>query len=333
MYRTRIFCAAAAALLFLTAVPAAGGEIIRDFNESFEVKPGAALRVRHGDGDVTITPWDKDVIEITVHYYAERKGFGDDSDHDFKVKFEEKNGVIEVTGKESRSGFMGLQVYILKEYTYEISAPRYVELDLQGDDGNIEIEKWTGQIEIKLDDGDIDLYGCEPGKTKIRAMDGELILDGHSGSLDIIVDDAKIDINRSKLKECRIQAEDGGIRVRDSGGDFYIEVDDGDTELLRIKTNVMDLKAQDGDIDIELLKTGKLDLEIRTDDGDVDLSLQGGISASFSIDVDDGRIRTDLPSAEDVQSGNSWMSGKLGKGNGKIRIRTNDGSVMLREIR
>jgi DUF4097 and DUF4098 domain-containing protein YvlB len=333
MSRIRIFCAAAAALLILTAVPAAGGEIERDFNESFEVERGWALRLRYGDGDVTITPWDKDIIEITVHYHAERKGFGDDSDHDFTVEFEEKNGVLEVTGKESRSGFMGLQVYILREYTYTISAPRYIELDLNGDDGNIDIEKWVGQIEINLDDGDINLYECNPDRTKIRAADGDISLDGHSGSVDIVADDGRIDINRGKFTDCRIQAEDGDIRIRDSEGDFYIEVDDSDIELLRIKTNVMDLKGQDGDIDIELLKTGKLDLEIRTDDGGIDLSLQSGISASFSIDVDDGRIRTDLPSAKNVQSGNSWMSGKLGKGAGNIRIRTGDGSVMLREIR
>ena len=66
MNRTKIFCAVSAALLLATAVPAAGGEIVRDFNESFEVERGWALRLRHGDGDVTITPWDRDVVEITV---------------------------------------------------------------------------------------------------------------------------------------------------------------------------------------------------------------------------------------------------------------------------
>ncbi len=333
MNQRKIFCAAAAAMLLVTAIPAAGGEIVRDFNESFDVERGWALRLRHGDGDVTITPWDRDVVEITVHYHAERKGLGDDSKLDFTVKFEEKNGVIEVTGRESKSGFMGLQIFILEEYTYTISAPRYLELDLQGDDGDIDVEKWSGRIEIRLDDGEISLYGCEPKKTRIRTGDGNISLDGHSGSIDIIGDDGRLDINRGKFSDCRIQLDDGDIRARDSEGDFYIEVDDGDTELLRIKTKVIDLKSQDGDFDIELLKTGKLDLEIKTDDGDIDLSLQSGISALFTIDVDDGRIRTDLPSAKDVQKGNHWMSGKLGDGNGRIRIRTTDGSVMLREIR
>ncbi len=333
MYRIRIFCAAAAALFLLTALPAAGGEIERDFNESFEVERGFALRLKHGDGDVTITPWDKDIIEVTVHYHAERKGLGDDSKLDFDVEFEEKNGVIEVTGKEPRSMFMGLYIFILREYTYTIFAPSYIELDLHGDDGNIDIEKWSGQIEIKLDDGEINLYECEPGKTRIRVDDGDISLDGYSGSLDIIGDDGDIDVIRGRFTECRIQLSDGDIRVRDSEGNFYIEVDDGTTELLRIQTNIMDLKSEDGDFDIELLKTGKLDLEVRTDDGDIEIGLQRGISASFSIDVDDGRIRTDLPSAKDVQKGDDWMSGKLGKGKGKIRIRTSDGSVMLRELR
>ena len=333
MNQTKIFCAAAAALLLVTAVPAAGGEIVRDFNESFEVERGSVLRLRHGDGDVTITPWDRNVVEITVHYHAEHKGFGDDSKQDFTVEFKEKNGVIEVTGRESKSGFMGLQIFILKDYTYTISAPGYIELDLHGDDGDIDVEKWNGQIEIRLDDGEIRLYGCEPEKTRIRTGDGDVSLDGHSGSIDIIGDDGRLDVNRGRFSECRIQFDDGDIRVRDSEGDFYIEVDDGDTELFRIKTNVMDLKSEDGDFDIELLKTDKLDLDIRTDDGDIDLSLQSSISAAFSIDVDDGRIRTDLPSAKDVQTGNNWMSGKLGNGKGKIRIRTTDGSVMLREIK
>ena len=333
MNQTKIFCAAVAALLLLTAVPAAGGEIVRDFNESFEIDRGWALRLRHGDGDVTIIPWDKDVIEITVKYYAERKGFGDDSKLDFTVEFEEKNGVLEVTGKESKSGFMGLQIFILKEYSYTISAPRYIELDLQGDDGNVYVEKWSGQIEIRLDDGDINLYGCEPDKTRIRTGDGDISLDGHSGSLNIIGDDGRLDVSRGRFSDCRIQFEDGDIRIRDSEGDFYIELDDGDTDMIRIRTNVMDLKSEDGNFDIELLKTDKLDLEIRTDDGDIDLGLQSDISASFSIDIDDGRIRTDLPSAKDVQKGTNWLSGKLGNGKGKIRIRTNDGSVTLREIR
>jgi DUF4097 and DUF4098 domain-containing protein YvlB len=332
MDRVRTLCAIAAAFVIFSSAAVSAEEISRDFTRSFEVGRGYTLRLRHGDGDVRITPWDKDEVEIEVHYRAERKGLGDD-DFDFKVEFEEKNGVIEVTGRENRSSFIGLHIFIIKEYTYEIFAPSYIELDVQGEDGKVDIDRWLGDMEIRLEDGELNLYECRPAKTRIRSEDGEITLDGHSGALDIIAEDADLNINRCRLTECRIQLDDGDTRIRDSEGDFYLEVQDGDSELLNIQTHIMDLKSEDGLFDVELLKTDMLELEIRTDDGDVRVGLQKGISATFSIDVDDGRIRTDLPSAGEVQEGRHWRAGKLGNGRGKIRIRTVDGSVTLREIR
>lgn len=92
-------------------------------------------------------------------------------------------------------------------------------------------------------------------------------------------------------------------------------------------------QSNDGDVDIELLKTDELDLDIRTDDGDVKLLLEKGISVTFTIDVDDGSIKIDLPSGEITQKDDRWMSGKLRDGKGRVRIRTEDGDVTLKEIR
>jgi DUF4097 and DUF4098 domain-containing protein YvlB len=324
-------------LLFslLTAIPAVAEsrEILKDFHESFDVGENSSLRIKHGDGDVRINHWDKDVVDITVHYHAEYKGLGHGKDRDFTVEFREKNGVIEVAGKESGQGFIGFNIYIVKEYTYTILAPHWLNLDIQGDDGDIEIEKWTGSIECRIDDGDINLFECKAPRTRIRCEDGNIILEEHEGTLDMVADDADVDINRSKFDDCRIQLHDGDITIRNSEGDFDLELDDGDTELFRIITNVLDLKSDDGDFSVELLKTDLLDLEIRTIDGDITLSLQKGISATFNIDVDDGRIRADLPSSADIQKGRHWMSGTILDGKGKIRIRTDDGSVTIREIR
>jgi hypothetical protein len=319
----------------LAAFPAGacGREILKDIHESFDVGENSSLRIRHGDGDVRINPWDKDVIDIKVHYHAEYKGFGKGEDRDFTVDFREKNGVLEVTGKESGRSFIGFNIYIVKEYSYTIFAPEWLNLDLQGDDGDIEIERWNGTIECRIDDGDINLYECKVPRTRIRCEDGSIALEKHEGTLDIIGDDAEVDIDRSGFDDCRIQVNDGDITVRNSEGDFDLELDDGDTELFKVKSEMLDLKSEDGDFLVELLRTDLLNLEIRTSDGDVTLNLQEGISATFNIDVDDGRIRVDLPSADDIQKGRHWMSGTILDGKGKIRIRTNDGSVTLREIR
>jgi len=307
------------------------GEVRRDYHRSLVVERGTVLRLRHGDGDVLIAPWDKDSIQIAVKYRAEHKGFGD-AKADFRLDIREKHGVIEVIGEESREGIQPFIVYILKEYRYTIYAPPWIGLELNGDDGDVEIEKCTGPIEIRTDDGAVSLIDCSAPRTTIRCEDGDISIEGHTGAIDIVADDSDMDIDRCAFGNCRIKAEDGRIRARDCSGDFEIERDDGDTELLRIKTGVMSLRSEDGEFEIELLETPSLDLDIGTDGGDVDLSLHRGISAAFSVDVDDGTIRVDLPGAKDVQKGRRWMSGTLGKGTGKIRIRTVDGSVSLREL-
>ncbi|MDD3643345.1 MAG: DUF4097 family beta strand repeat-containing protein [Candidatus Krumholzibacteria bacterium] len=325
------------ALLAATLAPcfsagASATEVSRDYQKSFEVDRGAVLRLRHGDGDVAITPWDRDVIEMTVIYRAEHKGFGD-ARGDFALEIREKNGIVEVIGRESREGFQPFIIYILKEYRYTISAPPWIALELNGDDGDVEIEKCSGPIEIRSDDGDISLFDCSSPRTTIRGEDGNITIEGHSGRIDIVADDSEMDIDRCAFGACRITAEDGRIRARDCQGDFEIERDDGETQLLRISTGVMSLRSADGGFDIELLESPSLDLDIGTDAGRVDLSLHRGISATFSVDVDDAPIRVDLPGAKNVQQGRRWMSGTLGNGRGKIRIRTGDGPVTLRELR
>jgi hypothetical protein len=307
-------------------------EIKKDYKETFEVSRGDGLRLKSGDGNVTIRKWDQDKIEIEVHYLAEFKLFGSGK-RDFLVEFKKTNKFVEVIGKEKSTGTIGFQIFNIREYYYIIKAPDYINLDISGDDGEIDIEGWREDIEITADDGDITLVDTKAERVKIRFADGDLSIEDFEGELDIVCDDARLDLYRCKVSECLIRAEDSDVNIRNSEGTFDIRGDDGNIDLFKIKTNTLNVQTNDGDIDIELLKTDDLDLDIRTDDGDISVSLQEGISAAFTIDVEDGRIRSDLSTSDGVQKGKNWMSGRLGKGKGRIRIRTNDGRVDIREIR
>lgn len=331
MRRQLIRATLCAALAAAWAAGAAAAELRREFRQTLGAPRGTVLRLRHGDGDVVISPWEKDSIEVSVRYRAEHKGFGD-AEAEFDVEVRERNGVIEVTGRERREGFQPFLIYILKVYEYEISAPPWVDLELYGDDGDVDIERFTGALEIRSDDGALALFDCSSPRAAIRCEDGSITIRGHSGMIDIRADDADMDFERCAFGTCRIEAEDGRIRARDCTGNFEIERDDGDTELRRISTRVMNLRSADGRFDVELLGSGAVDIDIGTDGGTVMLALNRGISAAFAIDVDDARIRADLPEATDVQKGRRWMSGTLGSGEGKIRIRTSDGPVTVREL-
>jgi len=309
-----------------------GHEIDRDYHETFDVSPGFGLRLKHGDGDVFIKRWDKDILDIKIEYFAEYKSVGG-GERDFKVDFRKKNNRIEVTAIEKNAPSTWFHIFKLREYTYTIFAPDYLTLDIYGDDGDIYIDDWRASIEIRSDDGNVALSGVESDNTIIRIEDGELDIEDHKGDLDIACDDGNIEIFRSTIPEGRIRSGDGLLNIKNTKGDFDIQLDDGDTDIYRLLTKKLYFQSNDGDVDIELLKTGKLDLDIRTDDGDVRLELEKGISAAFTIDVDDGRIKVDLPPGEIIRQEDHWISGKLLDGKGRIRIRTEDGDVTLKKIR
>ena len=97
--------------------------------------------------------------------------------------------------KACKSIFHSVQEH---EYTYTIMAPSYVVLDLDGDDGDIEITGWRGDIDCALDDGDVELADVENGRTRIGLEDGDVAVDGLIGELVVSGDDGDV-----VLTDCR----------------------------------------------------------------------------------------------------------------------------------
>lgn len=305
----------------------------KDFHESFVVKKGVILNLKHGDGDVTITPWDQDILDVEVRYRAEYKTIGIGGKLQFDVEFRKTGDVIHVIGREKCSGSIGFHSHRKYEHTYTIRAPEYLELDLEGEDGDVKIEEWKGKISCDLEDGDIELESISSPRTQIRIEDGDIHIDGLKGDLSLNGEDGDVIIREAEIPQCRIDLEDGDINIRRAKGDFDIRVSDGDVILDQIRAGMLEISTGDGDIELDLLKVDHMDLDITADDGDVTVDLEPGISATFRIDTDEGRIRTDLPGEEDFRKRRHRVSGEIYGGQGRIRIRTLDGNVVLRESR
>jgi DUF4097 and DUF4098 domain-containing protein YvlB len=323
----------ALALLLSLAGETACKEINKDFQQSFDVDKGYRLKLKNGDGDVTITPWNKDVLDVKVVYRATYKGIGLGGERDFDVTFEERGRVIEVVGKEKGFGGIGIHYFNELEYTYTIQAPSYLELELDGDDGNVEISGWDGDIECYLNDGDVELDDVSASETRIHIDDGDTRLDGHSGRLTIEGSDGDINVRDSDLTLCRIRLKDGDVKVDQSKGEFEVRLDDGNLTFYQLESNSIDIESDDGNIDVDLSKADLVDIEIRTVDGRVTVYLPQDASAAFTIDVDDGEIDVEFPSLEVLEKKSGWLAGRIRDGRGQIKIRTADGNVVIKESR
>ena len=155
-------------------------DINKDFHQSFNVKQGDTLRLRHGDGNVRLIPWDKDIIDVKVRYRADIDAIGIrlGSKDDFTVEFRQTGSTVYVTGKETSRGTIGFYSKKKYEHVYEIQSPDYIRLDLEGDDGNVDISGWAAEIDCRIDDGDINMRNISGEKTSIRGDDGDIEIDG-----------------------------------------------------------------------------------------------------------------------------------------------------------
>lgn len=322
-------------ILTATIGPAAAKEINRDFHQRFDVTRGDTLRLRHGDGNVRMIPWEENVIDVKVRYRVDIEAVGIrlGPRDDFNVEFRQMGNTVYVTGKETSRGTIGFYNKKRYEYLYEIHSPDYIKLDLAGDDGNVEISGWAAEIDCRIDDGDINMLDIRGEKTAIWAEDGDVEIDGLSGNLTIEVDDGDVFLKGCDMSRFRLDANDGDIEIGDSSGSFDITVDDGNVSTRKIAVSGLIVRANDGDIDLDLKPGETLDADIRTDDGDVTVNLERGFSFSFLASADDADyIRIEMEDIEDYREDEHNKSGRIGGGGkGRLKIRTVDGDITIKE--
>lgn len=312
--------------------PASAVTIDREYHETFDVRVGVRLDLRHDDGDVTITPWDRDVIDVRVRYLAEVKRVGFVNEPDFYVDFDQTDEVVRVIGREEiGSGVVFFQSINEHEYTYTINAPSYVVLELSGDDGDVSIAGWRAEIECALDDGDVRIEDIENTITRIATEDGDTSIDGLAGELVVSSDDGDVSLTGCRVTTARVSVQDGDVVGTTCEGEFRVSTDDGDVSLDGLDSESVKISGEDGDIEVGLVGTGAVDIEIATDDGDITVSHAPGLAYAFVITTDDGGVRVNVPNVSEFEQEEHVVSGEVGGGEGRVHLSTADGDIVLEE--
>jgi DUF4097 and DUF4098 domain-containing protein YvlB len=318
--------------LLLAAMPAVAEEIDREFHQSFEAPEGTVLRIEHGDGNVEIEAWEKAEIDVVVIYRGEAKTIGIGTDQGFDVEFRQDGKSIKVIGHESRGTTFGVRYKNLEEYVYRVLAPSYVMLQLEGEDGDVTISDWKADIELKNDDGDAFLSNITGVTANLELEDGDVDITKFSGNLFLSLDDGSAVILESEFNKARLRGEDGNITLKQCEGDFDVELDDGDIRFSQVRVGSGTIKTEDGDLDLSLLDGSALDLDVQADDGSVWVDLEEGMSIEFSVQSDDGRLNLDLSEVADLKREDHRVTGSIHGGKGKLRVRTADGEITIREV-
>lgn len=304
-------------------------EIDKNFHQEYDVQEGASLNLEHGDGNVDVTTWSKDVVDIDVVYRATFNGITRLEPQDFEVEFEKRGDQITVIGREPN--IIGIGAHRVHKYQYTIKAPAYVSLNVRGVDGNVMVEGRDNDVKIHSVDGNIVVSDVTASIVDIESIDGNLALSDINTDVNAEAVDGNINIENVDNSKCFCKSIDGNITIDGGSGNFEAGAVDGNIKLLKIGAESVDAHTSDGRIELELEKSEAPDVRLKSGDGNVRVTLANGTSVKINVHTGDGRIRTDLSPVDDLDTDDDMFRGSINGGNGSLSIRTGDGSVSINE--
>ncbi len=311
------FVTVAGCVIRITGYSSPRARYERTVQLSRPMSSGVLFSAKSNDGRITVTGGDVTECSVTATIIARA-----DSDEKAGRIAEESNVKLEQFGSKLT---VKLEKPILRtnesvDVQLEAIVPKDCNLEVSTDDGDITAENINGDIEIQTDDGKVNLSQIN-GNIKSKSDDGSITirnvntdsgLQRQDGRIDIQTDDGRITLSQI-VGNIKVRSDDGSTRAEDITGDVNIQSDDG---------RITVVYAEDAG--------GVCNVSLVTDDAAIDLKAPANFSASAEIITDDGSINTDLPIKVTGKLGKSGIKGTIGTGEGRLYIKTNDGSIRIR---
>lgn len=182
--------------------------------------------------------------------------------------------------------------HVGRSVKFIVTVPKATDLVARTGDGAITVSDVHGRLELRSGDGSIKGTGLD-GEVAANTGDGSITLQGVKGAVDV-------------------NTGDGSVHIAGAPTSLKAHTGDGSVTL-------------DIDAGANLTK----DWEITTGDGGVKISLPATINADLDASTGDGGISASDFGLETSRDNRDQLSGRLGSGGPKLKVRTGDGSITV----
>lgn len=278
-------------------------------SKSFNVSKGGTVEVSTGIGDVRVSTWEKNEVNVTV------EGL-DDEDLD-RVKMTQEGNMVRVIYRSRwNDGSRNIR--------FDISVPTQFNLNLNTSGGDLLVKgTLTGKIEGSTSGGSIKLGNVFGGPVDVTTSGGDIITgnlegEGHlrtaGGDIHVGAVNGPLSVNTSGgdiqvetvSKSLEAKTAGGDITIGDVGGEANVSTSGGSVSVGKV-TGTATLGTAGGDIELKGA-TGKV--RARTSGGDVKLQ---NISGSIDAKTAGGEVEAEL-----IPSGKGGS--RLASAGGDVRL-------------
>ncbi len=217
----------------------------------------------------------------------------------------------------------GLKVVIDRPHTLvnawysvslDVQVPTQTSLTLTTGDGSVHVADITGSVEARTGDGSVEVETVK-GNVKLHTSDGSVAC------------------TRLDAETVDVQTGDGGITLSDVRADnLTARTGDGGIRGRQIAADRADFHTSDGAIHIDWAPDGPQapNVTATTSSGSITFTAPPELSAVIEASTGDGSIHTNLPITVEGKVGGKSLTGTVGGGEGRIGLRTHDGSITIR---
>jgi DUF4097 and DUF4098 domain-containing protein YvlB len=164
----------------------------RTWERSFTVGEGAEFILRNVNGDIEVSSWDRDEIEVRamIEIKGPSKSKAEELYEKIEFLIEEKERYLSIEADLPRVRQVGFLFgnHISITVDYEIRVPVTTDLDLTSVNGDVDAEAVRGRFDIRTTNGSIDLRGMK-GTGEVKTVNGgvkcRIVEFPKGGSLDI----------------------------------------------------------------------------------------------------------------------------------------------------
>jgi len=281
-----------------------------DFHYQYPLSAGGQLAVENSNGQVEISGWDQNTIEISGTKYASSRDMLNQIRID--VTHSPNSVRVRTVMPENWTGWHGS-----RGATYTIHVPHHVMLDqiqtsnggirvadidgavrLHTSNGGVHATNVKGQLELETSNGGIELYDAS-GNVHAHTSNGPIRGQIRSGSLDAGTSNGAIEV---RLQD---PPADTPVKADSSNGRISLEIAGQRVPEIRATTS-------NSSIDVRLPSSTNARLEAETS--------HGSVSSDFDVTTHGGRLEK------------SRLEGSIGSGGPVIELTSSNGSINVRKL-
>jgi len=266
--------------------------------KSFQINPGMKLVLESDGGDVKVTTWDKNSVNVKIYGNGKAEKM-------YNFEFDNNDKRIYIHGKKhGRSIFNWFSSASLK---YEITVPYKFDSHISTSGGDVNILNLEGELSVNTSGGDIYLRNSG-GVLEARTSGGDIELKYFDGDMKLATSGGDINASHST----------GNIEARTSGGDISLGITNGKISA----------RTSGGDISLSYKGKNK-GIELYSSGGDINVKVPSNFSADTEIKSTGGDIIFKFPGITLHKISNQYYTGKINSGTEPFILKTIGGDVLV----